>query len=77
MVNLAQTVHQVTGERGWPLHSTAQTHDLEAQLKQAFPPHTLMQRAGKATAQLALAIAPHAKKIWIACGSGNNGGGWA
>ena len=33
-----------------------------------------MQRAGLAVAKLALAIAPHAKTIWIACGPGNNGG---
>ncbi len=41
---------------------------------QQLPPHTLMQRAGEAIARLALAIAPHAGTIWIACGPGNNGG---
>ena len=39
-----------------------------------LPPHTLMQRAGLAVARLAMALAPHAKTIWIACGPGNNGG---
>lgn len=34
----------------------------------------LMRRAGLAVAQFAMAIAPHAKTIWIACGPGNNGG---
>lgn len=33
-----------------------------------------MQRAGLAVARLALAVAPHAKTIWLACGPGNNGG---
>ncbi len=33
-----------------------------------------MQRAGLAIARHALAIAPHAHTIWIACGPGNNGG---
>lgn len=33
-----------------------------------------MQRAGLAIAQLALAIAPHARVIWVPCGPGNNGG---
>ncbi|MEY4738148.1 MAG: hypothetical protein RL302_2467 [Pseudomonadota bacterium] len=33
-----------------------------------------MQRAGLAVAQLTMAIAPHAKSVWIACGPGNNGG---
>lgn len=39
-----------------------------------LPPHTLMQRAGLSVARLALAVAPHARIIWIACGPGNNGG---
>lgn len=36
--------------------------------------HALMAQAGWAVARLALAIAPHASCIWIACGPGNNGG---
>lgn len=56
------------------LFSIAATRSLEHDLQKNLPPHTLMQRAGLATAQLALAIAPHARSIWIACGPGNNGG---
>jgi len=37
-------------------------------------PHALMQRAGLAIAQFAMAVAPHARVIWIPCGPGNNGG---
>jgi hydroxyethylthiazole kinase-like uncharacterized protein yjeF len=33
-----------------------------------------MQRAGLVTAQLALALAPYAQRIWLVCGPGNNGG---
>jgi hydroxyethylthiazole kinase-like uncharacterized protein yjeF len=33
-----------------------------------------MQSAGLACAQLALAVAPHARRIWVAAGPGNNGG---
>lgn len=33
-----------------------------------------MRRAGLPTARLAMAIAPHARVIWVACGPGNNGG---
>ena len=57
-----------------PLYSAAATRTLEAALAATLPPHTLMQRAGLATARLALAIAPHARTYWIACGPGNNGG---
>ena len=57
-----------------PLHGVAATRTLEQTLAATLPPHTLMQRAGLATARLALAIAPHAQRYWIACGPGNNGG---
>jgi hydroxyethylthiazole kinase-like uncharacterized protein yjeF len=33
-----------------------------------------MQRAGSAVARLALAVAPHARTVEVACGPGNNGG---
>ncbi len=57
-----------------PCYGVAATHQLEQQAAATLAPHTLMQRAGLATAQLALALAPHAQRIWIACGPGNNGG---
>ena len=60
--------------QGWPLFDTASTRLWEQQWQQRLPPHSLMQRAGKAIARLALALAPHAQTIWIACGPGNNGG---
>lgn len=56
------------------LHIGATTRAIEAQAAADLPPHTLMQRAGLATARLALAISPHAQRWWIACGPGNNGG---
>ena len=57
-----------------PLFGVAATRSLEQDLQKQLPPHTLMQRAGLATANLALALAPHARCVWIACGPGNNGG---
>ena len=57
-----------------PLHGIARSRELERQAQAALPDHTLMQRAGLATARLALAIAPHAQQVWIAAGPGNNGG---
>lgn len=58
----------------WPLHGVQATQQIEELAQQTLPVNTLMQRAGLATAQLTLAIAPHAQRIWIACGPGNNGG---
>lgn len=58
----------------WPLMDGCATRALERHEQQQLPPHTLMQRAGLACARLALALAPHARRIWIACGPGNNGG---
>ncbi len=57
-----------------PLYGIAATRQIEQQAAAALAPHTLMQRAGLAVARLALALAPHARHIWIACGPGNNGG---
>ncbi|OGB06223.1 MAG: NAD(P)H-hydrate dehydratase [Burkholderiales bacterium RIFCSPHIGHO2_12_FULL_61_11] len=57
-----------------PLYSVAATRRIERQAAARLPPHTLMQRAGLAIARLALALAPHAQRIWVACGPGNNGG---
>jgi len=56
------------------LHSVAQTRQIEGNAQAGLPPNELMQRAGLAVARLALATAPHAQRIWLACGPGNNGG---
>lgn len=56
------------------LHGLAATRALEQSAAALLPAHTLMQRAGLATAELALALAPHARQVWIVCGPGNNGG---
>jgi ADP-dependent NAD(P)H-hydrate dehydratase / NAD(P)H-hydrate epimerase len=57
-----------------PLYDVAATQQIERQAAISLAPHTLMQRAGLSVARLALALAPHARRIWIACGPGNNGG---
>ncbi|EGI76155.1 NAD(P)H-hydrate dehydratase [Hylemonella gracilis] len=56
------------------LHTAAATRRIEQAAQASLPAHALMQRAGRAVASLALAIAPHARRYWIACGPGNNGG---
>ena len=48
------------GEAHWPLHSVAASRAWEARAAQDLPAHTLMHRAGFATARFALAVAPHA-----------------
>ena len=67
-------MQRITADQPHALFDSAATRRIEAAAAAALPPHTLMQRAGRATARLALALAPHARRIWIACGGGNNGG---
>ena len=72
-MNMPSTHHHSADHGGW-LHDGAGTRALEAAHQVALPAHTLMQRAGEATARLAVAIAPFASRIHVVCGPGNNGG---
>ena len=65
---------KISNEVSHPLFDMAATRQMETRAQADLPAHTLMQRAGLATARLTLALAPHAQHIWIACGPGNNGG---
>lgn len=67
-------MHRISSTLSQPLYSIAATRQIERQAAASLPPHTLMQRAGLSVARLALALAPHARCIWVACGPGNNGG---
>jgi hydroxyethylthiazole kinase-like uncharacterized protein yjeF len=67
-------MQRVDPARTWPLHDAAASRQIEQACAAMLPPHTLMQRAGLVVARLALAVAPHARRVWIACGPGNNGG---
>jgi len=64
----------ITAERTLPLFDAAGIRHIETTAAAALPSHTLMQRAGLSVARLAMALVPHARTIWIACGPGNNGG---
>ena len=64
----------VTPQRAAALFDIATTRRIEQAAAAALPAHTLMQRAGLVVARLALAISPHARSVWVACGPGNNGG---
>ena len=53
----------------------AQRSKLIEQQALSQPQHpSLMEHAGLAIAQLACAMAPHARQAWVLCGPGNNGG---
>jgi hydroxyethylthiazole kinase-like uncharacterized protein yjeF len=56
-----------------PVWRRAGLRTLEGRLQSATDT-PLMDLAGLATARLALALAPHARRIWILAGPGNNGG---
>ena len=66
-------MHILSRSHAWPILVPAQVRQLEPML-QALSPTPLMQRAGLACARLALAMAPHARRVWVAAGPGNNGG---
>jgi hydroxyethylthiazole kinase-like uncharacterized protein yjeF len=66
-------MHILSRSHAWPVLGAAQVRQLEPAL-QALSPTPLMQSAGLACARLVLAVAPHARRIWVAAGPGNNGG---
>jgi len=69
------TLHRVASQAGrLPLHGEAGSRLIEQAAAADLPDHTLMQRAGAAIAHLAQALAPHAERVWVASGPGNNGG---
>jgi ADP-dependent NAD(P)H-hydrate dehydratase / NAD(P)H-hydrate epimerase len=68
------TMHPVSDTLSNPLYDVATSRLIEQALATQQAPHALMAAAGLAVAQLARAIAPHARQIWVACGPGNNGG---
>lgn len=61
-------------EQALPLHDSGASREIETIWQSRLPSHTLMSRAGEAIYRLSAALAPHAQHVWIACGSGNNGG---
>ncbi len=66
---------RITGSAArWPLLDAAAARAHEAAARAACPPGTLMARAGLATARLALALAPRARRVVVLCGPGDNGG---
>lgn len=58
----------------WPLFDVAASRAIEADELKRHAAGMLMQRAGLAVARMALALAPHARTVWVAAGPGGNGG---
>lgn len=67
-------LHAARGVEDLPLFDTDASRTLEARAAAMLPGHALMQRAGHAVACLARAVAPHAGRVCIVTGPGNNGG---
>ncbi len=68
------TLARVGGVRHWPLLDAAAAREHEASARAGHPAGTLMARAGLAVARLALALAPHGRRVAVLCGPGDNGG---
>ena len=56
------------------LFGVAATRRIEAAAATGLAPFALMARAGDAVARMALALAPHARRLHVVAGPGNNGG---
>ena len=56
-----------------PLYDVAATRRIETEALAGRPNDALIRQAGLSVAQLAMAIAPHGTRVWVACGPGNNG----
>lgn len=56
-----------------PLHGLAATRQIEQHALRQAPHQGLIEPAGVAVAQLARAIAPHARRVVVVCGPGHNG----
>jgi len=71
-VSTLRRVDASTGRE--PLFGVAATRRIEAEALRDAPAFSLMARAGDAVARLALALAPHAERVLVLAGPGNNGG---
>src|SRR5690348_7294461 len=62
------------GDEAVPLFGQEASRQVERQSMATLQAHALIERAGAAVARWAIALAPHAQRVWIHAGPGNNGG---
>jgi|CXWL01.1.fsa_nt_gi hydroxyethylthiazole kinase-like uncharacterized protein yjeF len=74
MISPADIVPIDPGSGAWPLHDARASRQAEQAALASTAPQALMERAGLAVARLALAVAPHAARVLVLAGPGNNGG---
>ncbi len=67
-------LHPLISGRPYPLCDEVASRLAEASALGRSPDHALMAKAGVSLARLAMALTPHGRLYWIACGPGNNGG---
>ena len=70
----APPIRITADQRSWPLHGAAASRQAEQLALALHRPHALMEAAGLAVARLATALAPHARRVQVWAGPGNNGG---
>lgn len=74
MVDQEPPLRVASCEDELPLHDLYASRAVESALLRSMPEGSLMARAGLAVARWALAVQPHARRVWVAAGPGGNGG---
>ena len=64
----------LNAERAWPLHHASASRIIEAEVQRRWAHGELMAWAGRRVASWIMAVAPHARHVWVAAGPGGNGG---
>lgn len=66
-------IRPITHGARLPLYNVEATRHIEAAALAEHASDALIRQAGLSVAELAMAIAPHGPRVWVACGPGNNG----
>jgi len=72
-INAMEHLRPIAHDTRLPLHDAAATYCIEAAALAEQPEGSLIRKASLSVAKLAIAVAPHGSRIWVACGPGKNG----